>query len=182
MRVKNITNIDWHKIKRMLSPQSVKDLDDFLDNLPKKAGYIGLIVAGVIWFIAGLAILFAYTKSVELQEIQNQLSQAEALKPTVPRLTYIDVDKGALEQYVAKIKKSYKEVGIELQKNGIVKIRAPSTQQYPQWRAVIDSFSYGGRNWKVKFEKMCVGRECGSIPLYAELKIETIDITVPKSG
>ena len=173
---------DWHKIKKLLGPQGVKDLDSFLDNLPKKAGNIGLIAAGVIWMIAGLSVLFAYTKSVQLHEIQSQLSEAEALKPTVPRLTYVAVNAKQLEQYVGKIKESYKNVGIELQRNGLIKVRASSTAQYPEWRAVIDSFAYGGRSWKVRFEKMCVGRECGSMPLYAELKVETIDVTIPKSG
>lgn len=173
---------DWRKAQKILSPQAVKDLDRFLDNLPKRAGNLGLIAAGVIWMIAGLSILFAYTKSVQLHEIQTQLSEAEALKPTVPRLSHVSVNKAQLEQYVQKIRKSYSNIGIELQKNGLIKIRASSTAQYPEWRAVIDSFAYGGRSWKVKFEKMCVGRECSPVPLYAEVKIETIDVTIPKAG
>lgn len=177
-----LKKIDVHKVKKALGPQGVKDLDAFLDNLPKKAGNIGLIAAGVIWVVAGLSILFAYTKSVQLHEIQSQLSEAEALKPTVPRLAYVPIKGAQLEQYVSKIKESYKNIGIELQRNGTIKVRAGSTTQYPEWRAVIDSFAYGGRNWKVRFEKMCVGRECAGAPLTAELKVETIDVTIPKSG
>lgn len=177
-----LKKIDLSKVKKALGPQGVKDFDAFLDNLPKKAGNISLIAAGIIWVVAGLSILFAYTKSVQLHEIQSQLSEAEALKPTVPRLTYVTVRGAQLEKYVSKIKESYKNIGIELQKNGTIKVRAGATTQYPEWRAVIDSFAYGGRSWKVKFERMCVGRECVGAPLIAELKVETIDITIPNSG
>ncbi len=173
---------DWRKVQKALGPQGIKDLDSFLDNLPKKAGNIGLIAAGAIWVVAGFSIIFAYTKSVQLHEIQSQLSEAEALKPTVPRLSYVQINAAQLEGYVAKMKESYKNIGIELQRNGVIKVRASSTKQYPQWRAVIDSFAYGGRSWKVRFDKMCVGRECGNIPLYAELKVETIDVTIPNAG
>ena len=168
------------RIKRYLNPQVLKDLDQFLDNLPIRAGLAPLIGAATIWIIAALAILFSYTKVTELVELQQELLKTEALRPSVPTITFLKIDNKTIEPIVEKIDQLYRGAQVKMLRDGTIEVKANTTAQFPQWRAAIDALTYANRSWRLKFEELCTGRECEGSPLQAKVKLESIDIKVPE--
>lgn len=163
-----------------MSSQSFKDLDKFLDALPRRVGLTPIIAAGVMWVAAGVSILFAYTKSIEMSDIQKQFLEAEALTPSIPKIETKKVNDTELEQFALKLAKVYPNLRISFRRGGKVTVQANSTKLYTQWRAAIDHFSYGREGWRVAIDEMCVGRECEGMPLFATIKLEQVSISVPK--
>ena len=175
---KALKNISWKKLLSYFNPQSVKDLDQFLDKLPVRAGMNSIIVASIVWAIAGAALLFVYNKSVDIQEMRKELSQAEALRPTVPTLLYKPVDVTAVTPHIDKIKKIYPKLQI-VQNGSDVKILSQSTRDFSAWRSAINDIAYGATSWRAKVKTFCAGRDCVGGPLQAELSIQELDITMP---
>jgi hypothetical protein len=176
----SMKKIDWRKLAAMANPQSVKDLDSFLDNLPLRAGMNGIIAASVIWVVAGAAILMAYTKSVDLIALRKELAQAEALRPTVPVIEYANVADTAIKPQADKLKAIYKSLNIDVS-GGAVKITASSTREFSAWRAAIGDLAYGGNSWRVQMKEMCAGRDCVGTPLQAVLSVQQLDIKIPET-
>ncbi len=181
MVLKSDKKVNWGIVKRLFSSQTFKDFDKFLDALPRRAGLSPIIAAGVMWVAAGVSILFAYTKSMEMSEIQKQFLEAEALTPSVPKIEAIKISDAELEPFVLKLAKVYPNLRINFRRGGKVSVQANSTKLYTQWRAAIDHFSYGRSGWRVAVEEMCVGRECEGMPLFATIRIEQVSISVPQT-
>ena len=169
---------DWKRVALYLNPQSVKDLDAFLDRLPKRVGITGLSIACGIWVAAGLSLLVAYTKSVDIQDVRKQLTQAEALRPSVPVISYKPVTDAEITPQIEKMKDVYKTLTITLS-NGVINITASSTRDFPIWRTAIGDLSFGGSSWRIKTKSMCAGKECEGQPLQASLAVQQLDISVP---
>ncbi|MDB5478737.1 MAG: hypothetical protein JWM96_1232 [Alphaproteobacteria bacterium] len=170
--------MNWRKAMSYVSPESIKDLDRFLDNLPLRSGLNNIIAASVIWAIAGASLLFVYTRSVNIQELQKELTQAEALRPTVPLLTYTPVATEKIGPHVDKIKTVYPMLQI-VQTGSDIKVIAKSTRDYALWRAAIDDIGFGGSDWNVKIKDFCAGRDCKNGPLLANLSVQQVNISLP---
>lgn len=179
--MQSLKNVNWRKVAAMADPQSVKDLDAFLDKLPQRAGMTGIIAASIIWGVAGLAVLFAYTNSVDLQQLRREMTQAEAMRPTVPTISYAPVSAEQVKQQADKIKALYKNVIIDVQ-GDTVTISAPMTRDFPAWRAAIGDLGYGNSGWRVQVKEMCVGRDCMGGSLKAVLSIQQLNINIPNAN
>jgi hypothetical protein len=167
--------IDWQLLlKKYTNPQSVKDLDRFLDALPLNAGYNALIAAGLAWLLAGTAVVFASIESGKISELHSELLKVEALKPPVPVISYIPIQQSALKGFAKKIENLYPGISIKSAK-GILKISG-DLRHYAQFRGVISHVQSGGKSWNVDFKKLCVGRECKGPELQADLIVRTIKI------
>jgi hypothetical protein len=177
-KIPNLNKVNWRKIFAMANPDSIKDLDVFLDKLPQRAGMNGIIAASIIWSVAGAAVLFAYTKSVNLQELRREMTQAEAMRPTVPTITFASVSPEQIKEQVEKIKALYKNVTIEAQ-GDTVKITAVLTRDFPAWRAAIGDMGYGNSGWRVRIKEMCAGRDCEGGSLKAVLSVQQLNINIP---
>ncbi len=135
-----VQSVDWKRLASYANPQAVKDLDSFLDNLPVRVGSKALYIAISMWVLAAVFLLVAYTKSVNLQEVRREITQAEALRPSVPVVAYKPVPDGEIVRQVEKMKDVYKTLTIK-QSNGVVDIAANSTRDFPVWRAAMGDLS-----------------------------------------
>jgi hypothetical protein len=180
-QLNTLKKVDWRKVVSYANPQSVKDLDVFLDKLPARAGMNSIIAAAVIWGIAGAALLLAYTKSVDLRALHKDLATAEALRPTVPTISYAPIPDDQIKIQVEKLKTVYKSLTINVA-SGTVTITAGTTGDFNAWRSAIGDLSYGGNGWRVRIKQFCAGRECkDGKPLQASLSVQQMDITIPEA-
>lgn len=174
-----LKRIDWRRLAASMNAEGVKDLDSFLDLLPSRAGVNGLIAASIVWVMAALSLLVLYTKSVDLQEVHKQLVQAEALRPSVPTITYKPVTDIEIKPQMEKMQNVYKNLTFKLS-NGVVTVSAASTREFPAWRAAIGDLAFGGAGWRIQSKEMCVGRDCGKGGgLLASLSVQKLDISIP---
>ena len=175
----------WGKINRgifrkYINPQAVKDLDSFLDAMPLNVGYNALIAAGLAWVLGGGAVLFASMETEQVSKLHSNLMEVQALRPPVPVLKYTPVSQQILRDLTKKITETYKGIRITVNSNGIVTLNAQDTDYFPQFLAAISYFQRGGKNWKVKINTLCVGRDCTGSKLSANLKIETVRFGEPE--
>jgi hypothetical protein len=180
-QIQSLKKVNWRKVASMANPDNVKDLDAFLDKLPARAGMNGIIAASVIWGIAGVALLLSYTKSVDIRGLHKEMAEAEALRPTVPVINYVNVDDATIRAHVEKMKKVYKTLAMEVS-SGVVKVSAQSTRDFVAWRSAISDLSFGGSGWRIQVRNFCAGRECPEgKPLQADLSVQQLDITIPET-
>lgn len=175
-----LKKVDWRKVASYANPQSVKDLDVFLDKLPARAGMNGIIAASVIWGIAGCALLLSYTKSLDLRELHKDLVEAEATRPSVPVLTYSPIPDSQVKDQVDKMKNVYKTLTFEMS-SGTVTISANTTGDFIAWRSAISDLGFGGNGWRIQVKHLCAGRDCQGKPLQASLSVQQMDITIPEA-
>lgn len=177
----DMKKINWNSlIKKYSDPQAVNDLDRFLDDLPTNVGYNALIAAGFAWLLAGTAIFFTSQETEKVSKLHAELMQVEALKPPVPTLQYIPIGQEAIAVISERIGKTYKGLSLVPESGGIV-VTALDTDYFPQFMAAISTLQRGGRNWKVKVDKLCVGRACAGSKLSATLKIELVRFGDPET-
>jgi hypothetical protein len=162
-------------LKGYLRPKAVKDLDNFLDHLPKRAGILPLAIAGVVWVSAAGAILFTSTQIEQFQTIRMEMSKAEALTPTVPEIIYAPVAKSSIEPAVERMRNVYPNLTFDVKTESVL-ISGNTTRYYDQWRAAISHLSSIDDRWKLKIDNLCVGRECSRSDLFAEVNIAQVDI------
>lgn len=172
--------IDWGGIvQRYTNPQAMKDLDQFLDALPVTAGYNALIAAGMAWALAGGAVLFASAEVSNASKLRAEMAKVESLQPPIPVLQYVPVPKDGIERVSKKLMESYKGVTVAVSGPGKALVSASDTDFFPQFLAAISTLENGGKNWKVSLDKLCVGKDCKSAKLSADLKIESVRVGEP---
>ena len=171
--------IDWTVLKRLTTPQGVKDLDRFLDDMPVNVGYNALIAAGVAWIIAGCAVFFTAMQVENVSKLRADLMEVEALKPPVPILKYTPVADAVLKELEEKIKITFSGIGF-IGSGGKVTLSAQDTDYFPQFLGAVSFLQNGGRNWRVKIDTMCVGRDCTSSKLAAVLTVEQVRVDIPQ--
>jgi hypothetical protein len=169
--LKNLGNIDWNALKRYTSPQAVKDFDAFLDALPLNVGYNALIAAGMAWLLAGSSVFFTSMQVEKVSKIRTELAKVEALKPPVPIIQYVPVSEASLKDLQKKITDTYKGVTFVGTSSSLT-VSALDTDYFPQFLAAINTLQNGGKNWRVSVNTLCVGRDCATSKLMANLKLE----------
>lgn len=177
MKQFDIKKIDMTLVKRYTSPQAVKDFDRFLDAMPMNVGYTALIIAGLIWMMAGGAVFFASSEMKGVTKLRAELLEVESLQPPVPQIEYIAVPKAQLEESTKKIAGLYPGVTIIVQGEGKATVSGTAVNAYPQFRAAINHLQNSGINWRTQFETLCLGRECSGSSLSAAIKIEVAHVT-----
>jgi hypothetical protein len=173
-----VKNFNWRSLKKYASPKATADLNDFLEKLPQNTGQTILIIAGIAWAAAAGMGLYTTLQLQKLTELRTAMQEAEALKPVVPVVTDVAIDSKEVTEFVDKITKVYKDLSIKVSGSTIV-ITAKSTGLFGQFREAIGHVQNGGSGWRVSIERLCVGRECGSDPLTASLKINKVSVSQP---
>ncbi|MCK5555153.1 MAG: hypothetical protein KAI76_02855 [Alphaproteobacteria bacterium] len=176
----NLGKIDWGAFRKYTSPQAIKDLDRFLDAIPLNVGYNALIAAGLAWVLGGSAVFFASMETEKVSKLHGNLMEVQALQPPVPVLKYIPVSQQVIQVLAKKITETYKGVAITVNNDGMVTLSAPDTDYFPQFLAAISYLQRGGRNWKVKINTICVGRDCLGSKLSASLGIDMVRFGDPE--
>lgn len=169
-------NFDWRSLKKLLDPKAASDLNDFLESLPQKAGNTVLIACGIAWTAACAIGLFTTVQLQTLTELRAELQKAKALKPPVPQVSNVPVSASDVKEFVENARNIYR--GVEIQgKNSSVIVTAKTTASFPEFREALGHVQNGGQGWRVNVDRLCVGRECTSYNLAAELRISRIRVT-----
>ncbi|MCB1531842.1 MAG: hypothetical protein KDJ35_03130 [Alphaproteobacteria bacterium] len=172
-------SFDWSSLKKYASPKAADDLNDFLEKIPQNTNQTMLIIAGVVWGLAGATGLYTTVQLQQLTELRAELSEAKALQPAVPKIVDKPVDPGQVSAFIDQMKGIYSGLDVKAS-GGSVTITAESTGYYGQFREAISHVQNGGSGWRVNLDRLCVGRECERSPLAASLKINKV--SVDKSG
>lgn len=162
-------------INKYLSPQGMNDMNLFLEQMPMRAGYGVLIAGGIVWLIAGLAVVYATTVAKDVAEIRTELIKSEALKPVVPKLVKTPVPTGAVEQFVERVNPLYKDVKIN-GSGGKINVTSNSGRYFGAFREAINHAYNGGQRWRLSLESLCVGRECTGGFLQGSFSVNTLKV------
>lgn len=158
-----MNNFDFSKlnaqINRYLSPQGMVDINRFIEQMPMRAGYGVLMAGGIVWLIAGLAIVYATTIARDVAELRSELVKSEALKPVVARLVQQAVPVQDVEAFVDRVNPKYKDVAISSKGNEIT-FTSSNGRYFGAFREAINHAYNGGQRWRLSLESLCVGREC----------------------
>ncbi len=175
----SIKTFDWRSLQKYTSPQAAGDLNAFLEKLPQNAGHTMLIIAGIVWAVAGASGLYVTIQMKELSKIRAELQKAEAVKPIVPIIKDVQVPAKEVAEFIDKMGKIY--AGLSIKANGsTILVTADNTSAFGQFREAIGHIQNGGSEWKVGIERLCVGRECDKQPLAASLKISKVSVEKPE--
>jgi hypothetical protein len=175
---KSLKAFDWRSLQKYASPKASGDLNAFLEKLPQNTNQSMLVIAGVSWACAAAMGLYTTIQLQKLTELRGSLQEAEALKPIVPVVKDVPVNKEEVTDFVAKTEATYQ--GLSFKANGAaILIEAESTGQFGQFREAVGHVQNGGAGWKVNIDRLCVGRECGKKPLAAALKINKVSVDKP---
>lgn len=175
---KSIKSFDWRSLKKFANPQAADDLNGFLEKLPQNAGKHMLVIAGVTWAAAGAIGLYTTVQLQKLTELRAQLEEAESLKPIVPVVKDVPVNKEEVSAFVDKTAGTYTGVEIKASGSAIV-VTAKTLNQFAEFREAIGHVQNGGSGWRVNVDRLCVGRECDKDPLAAALKINKVSVDKP---
>ncbi len=174
--VDSIKEFDWRKLRKLLSPNISNELNDFLEKLPQTAGHTALIAAGIAWACACAIGLFTAVQLQSLTSLRAELQEAKALKPPVPKVSNVPVDKNSVEAFVKGAQDIYRGIEMKAGRSSVT-ITAKSTSSFPEFREALGHVQNGGQGWRVNVDRLCVGRECQNYQLGAELRISRIRIT-----
>lgn len=167
-------------LQRYANAQAVKDFDKFLDALPVNVGYNALLAAGACCLMGILAVWFTSQELEKVSRLHAELMNVQALHPPVPDLKYTAVSPKALEPLTKNIANTFKGVAVGVGRGeGEVTISAQDADYFPQFLAGISFLQRGGRNWKVRINALCVGRDCKGPPLSATMKVEAVTLGEP---
>ena len=135
-----------------------------------------LIIAAIVWCVAGGIGFMTITQMQKISEIRTELKEAEALKPIVPQITRKPVKQDDLKKFADNAGETYKGLTFKANRSAIV-IDSNNLGYFSQFREAISHVENGGKGWAVSIDKFCVGRECERYPLAASLKINTVSVS-----
>jgi hypothetical protein len=153
----------------------MNDMNLFLEQMPMRAGYGVLIAGGIVWLIAGLAVVYATTVAKDVAEIRAELIKSEALKPVVPKLVKTPVPAADVKKFVERVNPLYKDIAISGSGGGI-NITSGSGRYFGAFREAINHAYNGGQRWRLSLESLCVGRECKGGFLQGKFSVNTLKV------
>ena len=166
---------DINSLNKYLSPQGFGDINKFIEEMPMRAGYAACIIAGVVWFVAGLAVVYATTVAKDVAEIRAELVKSEALKPVVPQIQQTAVNAADITAFVARVNPLYKDVDITSTGNTIT-FRSSSGRYFGAFREAVNHAYNGGQGWRLSLQSLCVGRECKSGFLSGQFTVNRLTV------
>ncbi len=177
----NFKSFNWKYIQRYTSSKATGDFNRFLEKLPQNAGQTVLIAAAIAWGTAAALGLFTAIQTQKMIDLRAELKATEALKPSVPKIKTVGINKKDVEKFVTKAKESYK--GLDIKANGsTIIITGQSTVNFTEFREAVGHVQNGGNGWRVSLEKLCVGRECDKqYKVAASLQVNKVSVEAAKS-
>lgn len=178
MDFNKLKNFDWRSLKKYASAQSSDDINRFLEKLPQNTNKTLLVITGIVWAVAGVLGLYTTLQMQSLTSLRAELQEMQAVKPMVPILETVDVNRQDVEMFVKRTKDIYKNLSMQA-KGASITLDADNTIYFGQFREALGHVQNGGSGWRVQVQKLCVGRECGSKKLTARLSINKISVDKP---
>ncbi len=144
--------------------KSSMSMGRFFKELPEHVGQKVIMAAAIIWAFAAVMGVYTSIKTQNMIELRKELQEVEALTPLVPSLKNVEVSRDALEDFMKRAKKSYRNINFRMDNSTII-IAANSTRHFAEFRESIGYIQNGARQnggnaWHVSVEKLCIGREC----------------------
>lgn len=171
----DIKNFNWRILKRLASPGVADDLNNFLERLPQTSGKTALIAGCFAWVIACVIGLFTVVQIQTLSQMRDELFEAKALDPVVPKISTVPVTKSEIEKFVKNTQGMYSNLDMKPAGTSIV-VSARSTSAFPEFREALGHIQSGGKAWRVSVERLCAGRECSNYHLSAELRVNEVKL------
>ncbi len=171
-----LKNLDWERIKFYTRAGAYKDLDKFLDMLPVRTGHTALFLAGLSWLIAGATIVYTMSQINQANQTRKDILNIEAAQPLVPTIEKTPVPQDVLKEFVERAQPNYRNIKMDVAKNGLITITAPTTQSFSEFQTAINHVQFGGQAWETRVDKLCVGRECEGVKLRIDLKVSKVSI------
>jgi hypothetical protein len=177
--IASFKSIKWRSLQRYASPQSMDDLNRFLEKLPQHTGNSPLLAAGIAWLFAACIGLFTYMQVRDMTEMRIKLAETKALQPVVPKIKDKPADANDIKNFAAQLARTY--TGLNIKPSGAaIQITSKSTANFAQFREAVGHVQNGGSGWRVSVDRLCVGRECKIDQLGAVLKITKVSIDKPQ--
>lgn len=174
----DLKSFDFRSIQKYLSPKAADDLNIFLEKMPQHAGQTALIAAGIAWAAAATLGLYTTVQIKSLTEMREKLKETKALQPIVPRISDVPVQANEVKDFADTLTEIYPGLTIK-QQGPSIQITATTTANFAQFREAVGHVQNGGSGWRVKVEKLCVGRECPRDKLAVLLKINKVSVDKP---
>ena len=178
MNFKDLQSFDWRSLKKYTSPQASSDLNKFLEKLPQNTNQTLLIIMGIAWACAGALGLYTSLQMRSFTELRAELQEMEAVKPSVPTLKNIAIDRNEVLRFTEQMKKTYRNIDVSAKSSSVV-LHSNNTAYFGQFREAIGHVQNGGSGWKIEIDQLCVGRECKGKQLSAVLKLNKISVENP---
>jgi len=170
-----IKKFDWRSLQKYTSAKSAEDLNHFLEAMPQNVGQTMLIIAAVTWCLAGASGLYATIQLQKMTELRAELESAQALQPSVPKLTMESVSERQLRTFTEQLSEIY--TGLSISASGSeVRVSAKTAAYFGQFREALGHIQNGGDGWNIQVKHLCVGRECERDALSATLKINKVSV------
>ncbi len=170
-----IKDFDPRSLNKLTNASAAEDLNHFLEKMPQNASQTMLVIAGVVWMGAAAVGLFTVVNLQSLTQLRTELQEAEAIKPSVPKIVNQAVKPNDLKKFAERMKDIYQ--GVDIKASGTaISMTASSTNTFGQFREAIGHVQNGGDGWRIDIKSLCVGRECEGKPLSTTLKINTISV------
>lgn len=173
--MKSLNKFNWKSLNKYTSAKAAGDLNNFLEKLPQNVNKSMLIVAAVVWSVAGALGLYTTVKMQEFSNLSLEREEAKALLPIVPVIQERPINASRVKSFVDELQETYKGLEIKGNSSNII-ISAKSTSAFGEFREAIGHVQNGGQGWRVNVDKLCVGRECMQNPLSASLRVNTISV------
>lgn len=171
--------IDFEKLKRYASPNAYKDLDGFLEQMPKRAGQAVIIAGVAAWMMAAACVMYVSIQANHILSLRADILKAESLKPTVPVIAKVPVDGTEVEAFAKKLGELYPQINV-IGSNNRIEIRGTSTDKYGAFREAVGHAFNGGPDWRLNVEELCVGRECpNNLALYGAFTVYRLRVDKP---
>ena len=168
----------------LTNPKQTQDLQTFLENLPQKVGTTTLAIAGAVWLVAGIAILYGTTQTDKIAALKAEYQETNALTPPIPVIQNTLVDKASIQKFAEKAAAEYEKTGVKIAEvNGKIEVRGNTGRQYGVFREAVGHIQNGGTGWRVSVDELCVGRDCQTEKarafLYGLFSVSRINIEMP---
>jgi hypothetical protein len=173
--------IDIETVKRLMSPNTYKNLNGFLEEMPLRAGYAGLIAGVVSLLLACVSVMYVVVQAGGLMQLRADILKAEALKPTVPVIKKTPVGDDEIAAFVKKMTELYPQIAVTSPSSGNIEIRSKTTDKYGAFREAVGHLFNGGKGWRADVNALCVGRECknNNDAVYGSFKIHRLRVDKP---
>lgn len=150
---------DLDRLKRLTSAEGMKGFDEFVDAMPQRLSQSLLIIAGVVWALVGVAIVFANIKTEDIANLRSEVLKTEAVRPNVPNISETPVSTAEIRTKIATTQDVYENINFTIS-DGRIEISTNDNKQYGPFIQTIYSIMSLGSGYKITLNSYCEGANC----------------------
>jgi hypothetical protein len=168
--------IDNKSLRRALSPTVLARITVTFDRHM-------MTVLAISWTVAILAILFAAYASWLSGSIKKDITEAEAMEPSLPQLSRENPPQGELKPLMERLKRQYPEINIGLANDSSLTIESALGDNYYTWLSAVSMTDTLAPQYRWSIKELCIGAGgCNSSNtlMSAKLVAEKTSFTAPR--